>query len=140
MNCVTNSDSEDSGKSKRFVNGDGSEALTNGAVTPRMFTGRSMLRPYRTASCVRRRLTLRQANDAAGLQVNVNFVVSRPSGQPWHGAHGAQERIEKPGADAGADVANWDGEACGRTLQVRVVAQAQVSLRHADGQLIETET
>ena len=45
-----------------------------------MCAGRSMLRPYERVNCGRCRLALREADDAASLEVNVNFVVSGPSG------------------------------------------------------------
>ena len=57
--------------------------------------------------------------------------------QARHRHHIAREGVDKAGADAGPHLADVEGVVRGRALQLRVVAQAQVRLGHADRQAAE---
>ena len=78
-----------------------------------------------------------QADDPAGLDVDVDVDRGRALGQAGHGAHLAEQRVQVPGAGGGTDVADRHAEAARTALERRVVAQRQVGLGHAERQLVE---
>ena len=82
---------------------------------------------------------LREPDDLAGFEVDIDFVVSRPRRKAGHRAHCAEQRIEEARADAGANVAHGNGKAGRRALESRVVAQAEMRLGHADREFVETQ-
>ena len=79
-----------------------------------------------------------QPDHPPGCGVQIDIVVAWASRESRHRAHGTEQRVEESGAYAGTDVAYRHDEAAGRALQIRVVAQAQMRFRHANGQVVET--
>src|SRR5450756_1507872 len=78
-----------------------------------------------------------QADDAAGLDVDVDVDGSRPLGQARHGAHLAEQRVQVPGAGGRPDVADRHAVAARPALERRVVTERQVRLGHAQRQLVQ---
>ena len=76
---------------------------------------------------------LEQPNHLAGFQIQVNVVERRPCWQPRHRAHRPDQRVEEARTYTGPNLPNWQREAGRATLQVGVVAQAEVRFGHAHG-------
>ncbi len=64
---------------------------------------------------------LEQSQHLAALQIQVNIVKDRASGQAGHRAHRAAKRIEEPCANGRADVANRQTPAGGTSFERRVM-------------------
>ena len=94
---------------------------------------------FQTAPDDLRILSLEQTQDPAGLQVQIHIIEDRTGGQTGHGAHLAQQRVKETGPNRGADIADRDAEALWHALQLRVVAQAQVGLGHAQRQVVKAQ-
>ena len=59
---------------------------------------------------------LTQSDDPACIRFDVNLHEYRTRRQTRHGGHGAQQRVEEPGANRGTYVADRDGEPGGDSL------------------------
>ena len=111
---------------------------SNGKTAPRQTHQPVTSNPWDHSLLVTRH-ALEQADDASRCQIEVHVVEHRPCRQPRHGAHLAAQRVEEACAHTGPDVAYREDVVLRPPLQRRVVAQAQVRLRHADRQLVEAQ-
>jgi ABC-type transport system involved in cytochrome c biogenesis ATPase subunit len=62
----------------------------------------------------------------SGLQVDVDIKESWTGWQTRHGRHFAQQRVDEAGANGGADILDRNAEASWDTLQVWIMADAQM--------------
>src|SRR5580700_5769714 len=122
-------------------NASASVALTAATVTPAGTGSRLAMRSRKASSVevqIESDIYLRESDNSSRGRVYIDIVVPRSRGQSGHGGHRSEQRIEKARANTGANVPHRHRKSARRPLQIRIVAQAILRLRHADGQLIKT--